>query len=111
MTKPKFEVSPVAQRDYRVLGGTRPSGASAAARSALASAHKGRQPDAIHVTPREGGWAVKAEGRERASIIKSTKAQAVDAARQRAGAQGARLIEHGTDGKIVKNTKPIPKRT
>ena len=43
-TKSKFEVSPVAQRDYQVLGGTRPSGASAAARSALASARKVRNP-------------------------------------------------------------------
>jgi hypothetical protein len=107
MTKPRFAVSPVAQRDYRVLGGTRPSDANAAARAALASAHKLRQPDAVHVTPRKDGWAVKLEGRDRPAVVKPTKAQAVEVARQTARAQGARLIEHGTDGKIVKNTKPV----
>ena len=109
MTKPKFAVSPVAQRDYRVLGGARPSDANAAARAALAKAHKLHPPDAIHVTPRKDGWAVKSEGRDRAATVKPTKAQAVDAARRQAGAQGARLIEHGADGRIVKNTKPVPR--
>ena len=108
MTKSKFAVSPVAQRDYRVLGGTRPSNANAAARTALSIAHKGRAPDAVHVTPRKDGWAVKSEGRERAAAVTPTKAQAVDIARKQAGAQGTRLIEHGADNKIVKNTKPLP---
>lgn len=111
MTKPRFAVSPVAQRDYRVLGGARPSDANAAARAALASAHKLRQPDAVHVTPREGGWAVKSEGRDRAAAVKPTKAQAVEVARKTAGARGARLIEHGADGRIVKNTKPASRST
>jgi hypothetical protein len=110
MTKPKFAVSPVAQRDYRVLGGTRPSDANAAARAALASAQKLRAPDAVHVTPRKDGWVVKSEGQDRAAAVKPTKAQAVEIARKTAGAQGARLIEHGMDGRIVKNTKPVSGR-
>lgn len=110
MTKSKFGVSPAAQRVYRVLGGTKPSGADATARAALAKAHASHQPPAIHVTQRKGGWAVKTEGRERAATIKPTKAKAVDAARGRAGSQGARLIEHGSDGRIIRNTKPIPKK-
>jgi hypothetical protein len=109
MTKPKFEVSPIAQRDYRVLGGTRPSGANAAAKAALAKAHKSHTPDPVHTTARRDGWAVKSEGRERAATVKPTKAQALDAARHLAAARGARLIEHDAHGKIVKNTKPRSK--
>lgn len=110
MTTRKFAVSPVAQRDYRVLGGTKPSGADAAARAALAKAHASRQPSAVHVTQRKDGWAVKTEGRERATTIQPTKAQAVHTARERAGSQGARLIEHDSGGRISKNTKPISKK-
>lgn len=106
MSHPKFAVSPPAQRDYRVLGGTKPSGATAAARAALAAAHATRRVEAVHVTPRKDGWAVKTEGRNRAASVEATKARAVDIARAKAGDQGARLIEHGKDGRILKNSKP-----
>lgn len=110
MTTRKFAVSPVAQRDYRVLGGTKPSGTDAAARTALAKAQSSRLPSAVHVTQRKDGWAVKTEGHERASRIQPTKAQAVHSAREKASSQGARLIEHDSGGRISKNTKPIPKK-
>ncbi|HEY5473863.1 MAG TPA: DUF2188 domain-containing protein [Candidatus Limnocylindrales bacterium] len=109
MSNPKFTVSPAAQREYRVLGGTKPSGANAAARGALEKAHAARKPEAVHVTRRDSGWAVKTEGRERAASVQPTKAQALEAARDKAAAQGARLVEHGRDGRIIKNTKTLSK--
>lgn len=110
MSNSKFAVSPAAQREYRVLGGSRPTGANSTARAALAKAHASRSPAAIHVTQRKDGWAVKTEGRERAAMIKPTKAKAVNVAREIAGSNRARLIEHGTDGRILRNTKPSPKK-
>jgi hypothetical protein len=109
MSAPKFKVSPAAQRDYRVLGGTKPSGDNTAMRGALEKAYKLRTPDAIHVTRRDSGWAIKTEGRERAASVLSSKGKAVEAARTQASAHGARLVEHGKDGRIIKNTKPVPK--
>ena len=108
MTSPKFTVSRAAQRDYRVIGGKRPSGAEGVARDALTKANAARTPPAVHVTHRKDGWAVKTEGRERAASIEPTKAKAVNEARKTAGDRGARLIEHGSDGRISKNTKPNP---
>lgn len=110
MSNPKFAVSRQAQRDYRVLGGTKPSGSNALARAALAAAHTTRQPQAVHVTPRKEGWAVKTEGRDRAASIEPTKARAIDVARTKAGDTGARLIEHAKDGRITKNSKPVPNK-
>lgn len=75
-------------------------------------ARASRKPEAIHVTKRPDGWAVKTEGRERAATIKTTKSQAVDVARDTALKTGARVVEHRSDGRIVSNTKPKspPKR-
>jgi hypothetical protein len=109
MSDPKFKVSKAAQREYFVLGGTKPSTETASVRSALEKAYKLSTPDAVHVTRRDSGWAVKTEGRERAATVKATKAKAVEAARAQASAHGARLVEHGTNGRITKNTKPVPK--
>ncbi len=105
MSSRKFTVSPAAQREYRVLGGG-PSGADATARQAIERARSARQPDAVHVTKRDDGWAVKTAGRDRAMVIKPTKSEAMDSARSTAANRGARLVEHGRDGKIVRNTKP-----
>ena len=110
MAKGKFTVSPVAQRDYRVLGGGRPTGLGAAARAALAQAQAARPPAAVHITPRKDGWAVLSEGRERAAKVLENKAAAVSAGREMASSQRARLIEHGVDGRITKNTKPVPRK-
>jgi hypothetical protein len=38
--------------------------------------------------------------------VEPTKSQALDTARAAAAKHGARLIEHGQDGKIMANTKP-----
>jgi uncharacterized protein YdaT len=105
MVKP-FRVSPPAQQDYRVLGTAKDATARAAARVALDKAHAARKSDAVHVTKRPSGWAIKTEGRERASAVKPTKIEAVDSARAVAAKKGARLIEHGADGKITRNTEP-----
>src|SRR5438128_756212 len=93
----KFTVSPRAQRDYRVLGGGKPSGADAAARAALAKAHSSRPPDAVHVVKRDRGWAVKTAGRERESSIQPSQGDAIDTARGQAANLGGRLIVHGED--------------
>jgi hypothetical protein len=106
----KFAVSPAAQRDYRVLAGGKPGGANAAARSAIEKARANRKPDAVHVTKRDAGWAVKTEGRERAASIEPTKRKAIAEARTTAAKHGARLIEHAADGKILHNTKPAKGR-
>ncbi|MGD0862940.1 MAG: DUF2188 domain-containing protein [Candidatus Limnocylindrales bacterium] len=106
----KFTVSPAAQSDYRILGGTRPSGAEATARAALQKAHASGRSGSVHVTSRDSGWAVKSEGSQRAASIQPTKAKAVAIGRAKASGSGGRLIEHGKDGKIVRNTKPVPKQ-
>lgn len=108
MSDAKFSVSRPAQKTYKVLGGARPSSAQLTARDALAKAHAARMPAAVHVTPRKDGWAVKTEGRGKAASIESTKANAIQEARKAAADRGARLIEHRADGRITKNTKPIP---
>jgi hypothetical protein len=107
MSQSKFVVSHPAQRDYRVLGGDRPSGASDAARSAWDQA--GRSVAAIHVTPRADGWAVKKAGSAKASTVQPTKAKAIAVGKAKAAESGSRLIEHGSSGKITKNTKPKKK--
>jgi hypothetical protein len=106
MTTRKSSVSPPAQRDYRVLGGTRPSGADAVARAALSRAKSAAPKPAIHVTKRERGWAVKTAGSERASAIEPSKAVAMRTARASAAKRDVRVVEHGRDGKIVDNIKP-----
>lgn len=106
MTTSQFKVSPAAQREYRVLSDGTPTGADEVARQALQKARADRQPDPIHVTKRTDGWALKTAGRERATTVKPTKAAAMDAARETAAKRGARVVEHGRDGKIVHNTKP-----
>jgi hypothetical protein len=63
----------------------------------------------VHVTARDDGWAVKTEGRQRASSIQPTKVKAVAVGRAKASDQGVRLVEHAKDGRIIKNTKPVAK--
>jgi hypothetical protein len=40
MAKSKFTVSPPAQHEFRILGGTRPNGSEALVREALEAAHQ-----------------------------------------------------------------------
>ncbi|MDD6699327.1 MAG: DUF2188 domain-containing protein [Veillonellaceae bacterium] len=53
-----------------------------------------------HVTKRDNGWAVKAEGSKKATVIKKTQAEAIAVAREISRNQKTELFIHGTDGKI-----------
>ena len=53
-----------------------------------------------HVTKRDNGWAVKAEGSKKATVIKQTQAEAIAVAREISRNQKTELFIHGTDGKI-----------
>ena len=53
-----------------------------------------------HVVPHGDGWAVKGEGKSRATKVTSTKKEATDAARQISRNQGSELIIHNRDGRI-----------
>ena len=48
-----------------------------------------------HVVPHEGGWAVKGAGNSRATSVHETQAQAIEAARNMAGINGAGSTEFG----------------
>lgn len=54
----------------------------------------------IHVVPRPGGWAVKKEGAQRASIVTDTKAAALKIARDQAKRTGVEVVDHRKDGRI-----------
>lgn len=54
----------------------------------------------IHVTPHKDGWQVRTEGRERATTIQATQAQAISKGREIAISRQTELIIHGRDGKI-----------
>ena len=54
-----------------------------------------------HVTPHpDGGWQVKGEGNERATVRTSTQKEAIDRAREISRNQGSELIIHRPDGGI-----------
>ncbi len=55
---------------------------------------------AIHVTPRDDGWARIKEGAQRASSVHGTKAEAESAARVQAKREQAELIVHDRHGEI-----------
>ncbi|MFA6348676.1 MAG: DUF2188 domain-containing protein [Candidatus Paceibacterota bacterium] len=56
-----------------------------------------------HVVPNSdrGGWDVKRNGADRASVHTETKQDAVDQAREISQNQGTELIVHNRDGKIA----------
>ena len=53
----------------------------------------------VHVTPRDGRWAVEREDNQRASSLHDTQAEAEAAGRVTARAAG-RVYLHGRDGQI-----------
>jgi hypothetical protein len=53
-----------------------------------------------HVVPRDGEWAVKRGGSERATTIVSTQQEAIKIAKGIAQNQRAELFIHGRDGQI-----------
>lgn len=54
----------------------------------------------IYVTVREGGWAVKREGAERASKIHPTQREAIDHAREIVAAEGGWVMVQNKEGKF-----------
>jgi uncharacterized protein DUF2188 len=53
-----------------------------------------------HVVPHGDGWAVRAEGNERAMSVHVTQSEATDAARQIATNQRSEVLIHGRNGQI-----------
>lgn len=53
-----------------------------------------------HVVPHPEGWAVKAEGSERATRVTETQREAMEIAREIAQNQGSERIVHGENGRI-----------
>ena len=53
-----------------------------------------------HVVPHPDGWAVKAEGAERATRVTETQRAAMEIAREIAKNQGSERIVHGENGRI-----------
>lgn len=54
----------------------------------------------IHVVSHDGGWAVRRENSERASSVHSTKAEAMEQARDQGRRDHVEVVEHGRDGRI-----------
>lgn len=54
----------------------------------------------LHVTPRNGKWAVRAAGATRASKVVSTQKEAVEIAKERAKRDGGEVYVHGRNGRI-----------
>ncbi len=54
----------------------------------------------IHVVPHADGWAVKKEHGERASSVHSTKADALEQARQQGRREQVEVVIHRKDGTI-----------
>lgn len=55
-----------------------------------------------HVVPKlSGGWAIKRDGATKAIKVFSTKGDAVEFARKISREQGAEIVIHGRDGRIM----------
>jgi len=54
----------------------------------------------IHIVPHKDGWAAKREGNKRATLVRPTKADALDKGRQLAKKDKVELVIHKRDGKI-----------
>lgn len=53
-----------------------------------------------HVVPRDGKWAVRGAGSQRATSVHRTQQEAIESAREIARNQGTELFVHGRDGRI-----------
>ena len=54
----------------------------------------------IHVTPRNGKWAVRSAGKAKAGKGVSTQKEAIDIAKERAKRDGGEVYVHGRNGRI-----------
>jgi hypothetical protein len=68
-----------------------------------------------HVVPHPDGWAVRGEGKSRATSVHDTQQEAINVAREIARNQGGELLIHGRDGQIRErdssgNNDPYPPR-
>jgi hypothetical protein len=68
----------------------------------------------LHVVPRIGGWAVRAEGSSRAISIYGSQREAIEAARELAKEAATQLVIHRRDGRIRTRdsyaSDPLPPR-
>lgn len=62
----------------------------------------------LHVVPRNGGWAVRTEGRSRATSIHTSQREAIEAARKLAKEAATILVIHGRDGRIRERDSYTP---
>ena len=68
-----------------------------------------------HVVPRDGEWAVRGAGSQRASsCVHRTQREAIEAAQEIARNQGSEMFIHGRDGRIRERNSygndPFPPR-
>jgi hypothetical protein len=68
----------------------------------------------IHVVPRDGEWAVRRDGNERASSVHPTQQEATQAARKIAKKEKTEVVIHRADGRIRDRDRygsdPLPPR-
>lgn len=62
----------------------------------------------LHVVPRTDGWAVRSEGRSRATSVHSSQREAIEAARKLAKEASTQLVIHGRDGRIRERDSYAP---
>lgn len=68
----------------------------------------------VHVVRRDGGWAVRREGNERATSVHDTQAGAIARAKQIAINERSEVVIHRADGRIRDRDRyrkdPLPPR-
>jgi uncharacterized protein YdaT len=53
-----------------------------------------------HVTPHPGGWQVKGEGNQKATVVTNTQKEAINVARDIAKNQQSEVVIHNREGQI-----------
>lgn len=89
------------QVDQWQNAGTRAAKTATATAAATVAAAANVERKVYHVTATDDGWKVQAEGAERAAVVKDTKEEALNAARELAKNQEpSQVVVHKMDGKI-----------
>jgi uncharacterized protein DUF2188 len=69
----------------------------------------------LHVVPRDGEWAVRRDGNERATSVHSTQQEAREEAKRIAKRERTEVVIHGADGRIRDRDSygrdPLPPKT